>query len=270
MTKGTKSFKNIIVTKDIHAQRRITLAAHFDSKYFNDFDFIGATDSSVPCAILVDLAISLNDALDKQMKSFDRFTTVQIIFFDGEEAFVDWGPKDSIYGARHLAAKWTKTMVELKQDPLNDMLFARGVEYTTPMQQMDVLVLLDLLGTSDAKIPNTHPESAWLFDQLVSIQNRLAKAKLLSIDLRQRVLDPRDGGIFLAGQSHIAPEAIQDDHVPFFNLGVPVCHLIPVPFPEVWHTKNDDGNHVSHETIVDLALIFRVLLVEYLGLDQII
>jgi len=28
------------------------------------------------------------------------------IFFDGEEAFKEWGPNDSIYGAKHLANKW--------------------------------------------------------------------------------------------------------------------------------------------------------------------
>lgn len=28
------------------------------------------------------------------------------IFFDGEEAFEEWGPNDSIYGAKHLAEKW--------------------------------------------------------------------------------------------------------------------------------------------------------------------
>lgn len=28
------------------------------------------------------------------------------IFFDGEEAFEEWGPNDSIYGAKHLANQW--------------------------------------------------------------------------------------------------------------------------------------------------------------------
>lgn len=28
------------------------------------------------------------------------------IFFDGEEAFKEWGPDDSIYGAKHLASEW--------------------------------------------------------------------------------------------------------------------------------------------------------------------
>ncbi|NXN94209.1 QPCTL protein, partial [Rhinopomastus cyanomelas] len=31
--------------------------------------------------------------------------TLQLLFLDGEEAFGDWSPTDSLYGARHLAAK---------------------------------------------------------------------------------------------------------------------------------------------------------------------
>jgi glutaminyl-peptide cyclotransferase len=34
--------------------------------------------------------------------------SLQFIFFDGEEAFVQWSSTDSIYGARSLAAKWEK------------------------------------------------------------------------------------------------------------------------------------------------------------------
>ena len=33
--------------------------------------------------------------------------TLQLIFFDGEEAFKTWTATDSIYGARHLAGKWS-------------------------------------------------------------------------------------------------------------------------------------------------------------------
>ena len=30
--------------------------------------------------------------------------------------------------------------------------------------------------------------------------------------------------------------AVGDDHEPFLHRGVPVVHLIPLPFPRVWHT----------------------------------
>ena len=35
-------------------------------------------------------------------------SSLQLIFFDGEEAFVRWTDTDSIYGARHLAESMSK------------------------------------------------------------------------------------------------------------------------------------------------------------------
>lgn len=32
--------------------------------------------------------------------------SLMFIFFDGEEAFREWGPNDSIYGSKHLAKVW--------------------------------------------------------------------------------------------------------------------------------------------------------------------
>lgn len=65
---GMKDFANVVATYPIGRQyqsnpkantntnNRIVFACHYDSKYFNGYDFIGATDSAVPCAILVDIA----------------------------------------------------------------------------------------------------------------------------------------------------------------------------------------------------------------------
>jgi hypothetical protein len=36
--------------------------------------------------------------------------TPQIIFFDGEEAYQQWTETDSLYGARHLADRWQRTL----------------------------------------------------------------------------------------------------------------------------------------------------------------
>lgn len=35
--------------------------------------------------------------------------SLQLIFFDGEEAFVRWSPTDSLYGSQHLAQKMVST-----------------------------------------------------------------------------------------------------------------------------------------------------------------
>jgi len=59
---GPKTFTNIVAIQSPLALRRLTLACHFDSKYFDQFEFIGATDSAVPCALLIDIARHLNSA----------------------------------------------------------------------------------------------------------------------------------------------------------------------------------------------------------------
>lgn len=111
---GEKSFTNLIFTHDPSATRKLVLAAHLDSKFFPDdspeFGFIGATDSAAPCAVLIDLAAGLTSWLDARKERVEREggeggegvqgETLQIVLFDGEEAFKDWTPQDSIYGAK--------------------------------------------------------------------------------------------------------------------------------------------------------------------------
>ena len=52
---------------------------------------------------------SILDDLLKRQKWANPDLTIQLVFLDGEEAFVEWTDTDSIYGARHLAKKWKKT-----------------------------------------------------------------------------------------------------------------------------------------------------------------
>lgn len=55
-------FTNIVATLDPTATRRLVLACHYDSKKLANF--VGATDSAVPCAILLDIAINLQEKLN--------------------------------------------------------------------------------------------------------------------------------------------------------------------------------------------------------------
>ena len=72
---GVKTFTNIIAVHNPMATRLLTIACHFDSKYFAEFEFIGATDSAVPCAMMIDLARHLNSSLSKVLTLFYLFIT---------------------------------------------------------------------------------------------------------------------------------------------------------------------------------------------------
>jgi len=88
---------------------RLTLVAHYDSLYRPE-GFIGATDSAAPCAMLLHVARSIDEALTKKWDALkasgeagnglEEERGVQILFLDGEEAWVSWTDTDSLYGAR--------------------------------------------------------------------------------------------------------------------------------------------------------------------------
>lgn len=48
--------------------------------------------------------------------------------------------------------------------------------------------------------------------------------------------------------------------------GVPVLHLIAMPFPAVWHTPADTEANLHPPTVHNLSRILAVFLAEYLGL----
>lgn len=48
--------------------------------------------------------------------------------------------------------------------------------------------------------------------------------------------------------------------------GVPILHLISVPFPSVWHTASDNATAIHYQTVNNLGMILRVFVAEYLHL----
>uniref|UniRef100_A0A8C0H5Y2 glutaminyl-peptide cyclotransferase n=1 Tax=Chelonoidis abingdonii TaxID=106734 RepID=A0A8C0H5Y2_CHEAB len=78
--RGVVSFANIVATLDPAAGRRLVLACHYDSKYFprdrQGRTFLGATDSAVPCAVLLELATALDASL---LKAKDLFVLLDLL-----------------------------------------------------------------------------------------------------------------------------------------------------------------------------------------------
>lgn len=64
---GKLEFENIIAKLNPNAKRYLALACHFDSKYTREGNFVGATDSAVPCAQLINLATVMTRYLTKQV-----------------------------------------------------------------------------------------------------------------------------------------------------------------------------------------------------------
>ncbi|CAD5225025.1 unnamed protein product [Bursaphelenchus okinawaensis] len=241
---GKVPFRNIIATFDPHASRRLVLACHYDSKIIPGKVFIAATDSAVPCAMLLDLARTLGPILRTKN---GMPVTLQLIFLDGEEAFVEWSRNDSTYGARHLAQLWSQ-----KWYPTQSHL--SPLELSKELDRIDAFVLLDLLGAARPQITHTigHGTKA-LFEGIESAERNLRSAGKL------KNIPP----IFSSYDSY---HAVEDDHIPFLERGTPIMHVIPLPFPRVWHTPADNEDALDWPTIYNLVTITRVFVAEYLNL----
>jgi glutaminyl-peptide cyclotransferase len=115
------------------------------------------------------------------------------MFFDGEEAFVEWSPVDSTYGSRRLA----KT---LKQE-----------HGSTAFDSIDLFVLLDLIGGDQQRFLNYFPAaSSNVYSMLSSIETHLRQKNLLSKKFPYYFADTNNLGRM---------SGVEDDHIPFLREG---------------------------------------------------
>ena len=216
----------------------MVLAAHYDAKIYElPRRSIGATDSAVPCAMMLDTATALTDFL--RSRAEDRTKTLEFIFFDGEEAFGAWTQTDSIYGARHLAALYEETV-----DPNGK----------TRLENIEVFILMDLLGYVSPQIVSHFSNTKSYHEKLQTYESTLRRQGALSTS-----------GTIYSSRSY---GRIEDDHIPFLERGVPILHLITTPFPSVWHRDTDDAAHITWDSVHDLISTIRPLIVDSLGLLQ--
>lgn len=218
---GSKQFTNIIADFDTSPSNmhRIVFAAHYESKLFREFEFLGATDSALSCALLLELAKNVSQQQNWNGAKYN----IQLIFFDGEEAIEFWSPSDSLYGSRHLALKW---------------------HLENNLSSIKLFVLLDLLGALNPDVYNFDTNHQDGYDRLLRVQ--MQEETLRRIYFKN-----------ITEYSYI-----EDDHTPFMEKGVPVIHVIPQPFPEVWHTKRDNYKALHWDSIGDLVKIFKRYLVD--------
>ena len=117
----------------------IVLVSHYETNYpLRDIEFYGANDGAATTALLIEIGNVLRAHPPEGY-------SVWLVFDDGEEAVKEWGPSDSLYGTRHLAAKWS-----------NDGTLAK----------IKALLVADMIGDKDLNIDHVDNSTAWLLDLL--------------------------------------------------------------------------------------------------------
>lgn len=97
---------------------------------------------------------------------------------------------------------------------------------------------------------------------------------MASIEQRMRklqVLTSKAGAGFLqeSGKkpTQFSRGFVEDDHMPFMARGVDILHIIPTPFPPVWHTMADTAGNLDIPTVDDWAKIVTAFTAEWMELD---
>jgi Zn-dependent M28 family amino/carboxypeptidase len=152
---GEVSMANIVATIPGRRPERIAFASHFDTKLFRDIRFVGASDGASSTAALLELG--------RVLKPRQNEYTIELLFFDGEEAVVDWNRgEDNTYGSRH---------------------YVRAAQQDGSLRGLQALILLDMIGDKDLIIRRDSNSTPWLVDIIWAAAARLGHRGVFSNEL---------------------------------------------------------------------------------------
>jgi hypothetical protein len=131
------------------------------------------------------------------------------------------------------------------------------------LSSISLFLLLDLLGAANPSVPSYFKTTHWAYQKLADIDFRLRLLGLQqSTPYRPFLPDSQKDSSQFNGAW-----GVQDDHIPFMARGVEVLHIIPSPFPSVWHTMQDDGEHLDSNTVEDWAKLVTAFVGEWMDLE---
>ena len=136
---GLQTMRNFIVRYPGKKDGVIVLASHYETNYpLRNIAFVGANDGACTTALLI--------ALGQYFRTHPpQGYSVWLVFDDGEEAVQAWSDSDSLYGTRHLAAKW----------------YADGT-----LKRIKAFIVADMIGDKDLDILEEMGSTPWLRDVL--------------------------------------------------------------------------------------------------------
>ena len=197
---GVMTMHNFIVKFPGKKNGVIVLASHYETNYpLRTISYVGANDGASTSGLLMEMANCLRG------RTLDG-NSVWLVFFDGEEAIQQWSDTDSLYGSRHLAAKWDRDGT---------------------LKRIQAFLLVDMIGDKNLDIARDQNSTGWLLD----LVGQAAKKE-------------GDQSYFFATNT-----AIEDDHLPFVQRGVPSADLIDYDYGPHTVLLPDGYHHTAQDTM---------------------
>lgn len=197
--KGKIQMNNIIAELPGQKSEVVIISGHYDTKLLPGF--VGANDGGSSTAALLETA----RVLAKTKPEY----TLWFVFFDGEEAVVNWEGTDNTYGSRHMVAKMK-------------------AEGTLP--RIKAMILYDMMGDKALDLKRDGSSSAWLVDVIWNTAKQTGQSKY-----------------FLANETGIADDHIP--FIDAGIAAVDLIDFNYGPHNSYWHTNEDSLDKVSGESV---------------------
>jgi hypothetical protein len=142
--RGKVQFVNLIATFGSQPTPSFVVCSHYDTKTFDNARFVGANDGGSSTGVLVELARVLAENPELAKK-------IELVFFDGEEAYVAFTDTDGLFGSRYFA-KQLAAQDKAKQfrgGVLFDMVGDKSLTITLPPDSPAELAR-DIFASSEA------------------------------------------------------------------------------------------------------------------------
>jgi hypothetical protein len=135
--RGKMTFVNLIArfgTSEKKETAQFLLCSHYDTKTFDTIRFVGANDGGSSTGLLIEMArvLALSPALAAK---------IELLFFDGEEAFENFTATDGLYGSRHFAQELRDSgkARSVRGGILFDMIGDKSLDVTLPSDSPSAL-----------------------------------------------------------------------------------------------------------------------------------
>jgi glutaminyl-peptide cyclotransferase len=126
--RGKIQFVNLIAKFPGHgnAPPVFLLCSHYDTKTFDAIKFVGANDGGSSSGLLLELARVIAQHPNLAAK-------IELVFFDGEEAYEHFSETDGLYGSRYFARELSVSNAkQFRGGILFDMVGDRSLDVTLP------------------------------------------------------------------------------------------------------------------------------------------
>jgi len=156
---GRIDMVNLVVRLPGRRTDRILVTGHYDTKLFKNQVFVGASDGASSAAFLIELA--------RVLAARDREFTYDLVWFDGEEAVVEWRAGDHTYGSRY---------------------YVQAEQKSKAIASMRAMILIDMIGDRDLTIRRDDASTSWLTDVIWAAAKRVGHGRTF-LDENTRIED---------------------------------------------------------------------------------